>query len=48
MVSTEPRASALTDDIVRFNIERKHSLCAFELVDYVRRGLEWDLFHTSR
>ena len=27
MVSTQPRAGVLTDDIVRFNIERKHSLC---------------------
>ena len=48
MVSTEPCAGVLADDIVRFNIEGEHSLCAFELVDYVGRGLEWDLFPASR
>ena len=38
----------LTDDIVRFNIEGEHSLCACELVDYGRWGLEWELFHAPR
>ena len=33
------------DDIVGFNVEHKHHLCAFELFDYGGRCLEWDLFY---